>query len=61
MNPSLNDECALLIDGFDSPPVVMMPYNPKYYLKLIEGAGLAKAKDLNAYFLDQKTFKRPQN
>lgn len=48
MNPSTNDECALLIDGFDAPPVFMMPYNPPYYKRLIEACGLTKAKDLLA-------------
>ncbi|MBI4810314.1 MAG: hypothetical protein HY800_02485, partial [Ignavibacteriales bacterium] len=48
-NPSVNDEYGLLIDGFDRPPILLMPYNPPYYSTLIEGAGLAKAKDLYAY------------
>jgi GNAT superfamily N-acetyltransferase len=50
-NPSVNDEYGLLVEGFDEPPVVMMPYNPPYYAALIEGCGLAKAKDLYAYEL----------
>lgn len=48
VNPSTNDECGLLIEGFDSSPVLMMPYNPPYYRKLLEGCGLQKAKDLYA-------------
>ncbi len=48
-NPSVNDEYGLLINGFDRPPILLMPYNPPYYSTLIEGAGLAKAKDLYAY------------
>jgi len=48
VNPSTNDECGLLIDGFDSSPFFMMPYNPPYYRKLLEGCGLKKAKDLLA-------------
>jgi len=48
-NPSVNDEYGLLIKGFDRPPILLMPYNPPYYSTLIEGAGLAKAKDLYAY------------
>ena len=46
---STNEECALLVDGFDSPPMILMPYNPPYYAALLERAGLAKAKDLLAY------------
>jgi len=46
---STNDEAGLLVDGFETPPVVMMPHNPPYYASLVEGAGFAKAKDLFAY------------
>jgi GNAT superfamily N-acetyltransferase len=49
MNPSTNYECGLLVDGFDRPPVLMMTYNPPWYVELIEGAGYGKAKDLYAY------------
>jgi ribosomal protein S18 acetylase RimI-like enzyme len=52
MNPTTNDECGLLVDGFDRPPVFMMTYNPRYYVPLIEGAGFTKAKDLLAYYFD---------
>ncbi|MCS7315806.1 MAG: hypothetical protein RMI94_14465 [Bryobacterales bacterium] len=48
-NPSANYECGLLVEGFDSPPCVMMPYNPPYYGPLLERAGLRKARDLYAY------------
>jgi hypothetical protein len=59
-NPSLNDEAGLLVDGFGSPPVFMMTYNPPYYLQLLEGAGFRKAKDLLAYWFDvgPKPFER---
>lgn len=49
-NPSLNYECGLLIDGFDSPPTFMMTYNPPYYAALIEGCGLTKSQDMYAYW-----------
>ena len=51
-NPSLNDECGLLVDGFDSPPILMMTYNPRYYPALYEAAGFRKAKDLIAYWFE---------
>jgi GNAT superfamily N-acetyltransferase len=51
MNLSMNDECAFLLEGFDSPPVVLMTYNHKYYLDLMEKCGLVKAKDLFAFFM----------
>ena len=49
VNPSTNYESGTLIEGFDSSPMVMMTYNPRYYPALFEGAGLRKAKDLLAY------------
>ena len=57
MNPSTNEECALLIEGFDSPPCLMMPYNPRYYPDLAEGAGLTKTMDLYAYLLEASVFR----
>ncbi len=50
VNLSLNDECAFLLEGFDSPPAIMMPYNPPYYLELMDRYGMVKAKDLYAFF-----------
>jgi len=52
MNPSTNDACGMLVDGFDEPPVFMMPYNPPYYPEMVEGAGFDKAIDLLAYTVD---------
>jgi len=49
MNFSTNDDCGLLVDGFGTPPVVMMPHNPPYYAPLFERAGFTKAMDLLAY------------
>ncbi len=51
-NWSMNQECGTLVDGFDKPPVVMMTYNPPSYPTLLEQAGLSKAKDLYAYWMD---------
>jgi hypothetical protein len=56
MNPSTNDECGLLIEGFDSSPCLMMPYNPRTYPSLLEGFGLRKKIDLYAYLLETPTF-----
>jgi hypothetical protein len=49
VNPSTNYEAGLLVDGFDSPPAIMMTYNPPRYVELLEGAGLTTAKDLYAF------------
>ena len=51
VNPSTNDECGLLVDGFDSHPVFLMPYNPKHYINKIESFGFEKANDLYAYYI----------
>jgi hypothetical protein len=51
-NFSSNNEWGFLVDGFDKEPVLMMPYNPEYYLKLVEQAGYGKAKDLWAWEVD---------
>ncbi|MHB8336384.1 MAG: hypothetical protein ACYC6P_11265 [Ignavibacteriaceae bacterium] len=53
-NPSSNDEYAMLLEGFDDPPRILMTYNPKYYLNLCDNYGLVKAKDLYAYKLENK-------
>jgi len=54
VNPSTNEPCGLLTDGFDKPPVAMMTYNKPYYSSLVEGYGFAKKTDLLAYYLDTK-------
>lgn len=46
VNLAFHHDCGLLIDGFDRPPSMMMPYNPKYYARLVEASGFAKMKDL---------------
>jgi len=51
-NPSMNDEAGLLIEGFGKPPVLMMTYNPRYYVDLVEEAGFRKAKDLLACWFE---------
>jgi GNAT superfamily N-acetyltransferase len=56
---STNDECGLLVDGFDTPPVLMMPHNPPWYLALLEGAGFTKAKDLLVYQHGDSSGKTP--
>jgi hypothetical protein len=36
MNPSTNDEIGFLIEGFDTPPFIMMTHNPPYYQTIME-------------------------
>ncbi len=49
LNPSTNGTCGFLLEGYDSPPRLMMPYTLPYYHDLMEASGLSKAKDLLAY------------
>ena len=46
---SVNEEIGLLIDGFDSPPMVMMPHGRSDYQFAFESFGLTKAMDIYAY------------
>lgn len=48
-NFSINGEYSLLVDGFDSPPMILMTYNPAYYVTLIERYGFTKSQDMYAY------------
>ena len=59
MNPSTNDETGLLIEGFETPPYIMMCHNPAYYQKLLEEYGLKKAKDLYAWYIDVRNYEIP--
>jgi hypothetical protein len=48
-NLSVNEETGLLVDGFDTPPMMMMGHDPAYTGRQVEAQGYAKAKDLYAY------------
>ena len=48
-NLSINQECGILVEGFDTPPVVMMPHSPPWYGRLLEEQGYLPIKDLLAY------------
>ena len=60
VSPSTNDECGLLVEGFDSPPVMLMPYNPEYYKDLLESYGFKKAKDMYALWISKDVIKNEQ-
>jgi GNAT superfamily N-acetyltransferase len=49
-NPSLNYECGLLIEGFDTAPFFMMTHNKPYYARLVEAQGFGKVEDLYAFW-----------
>ncbi|MBZ0281507.1 MAG: N-acetyltransferase [Anaerolineae bacterium] len=48
-----HEDCGILVDGF-VPPILLMPYNPPYYQKLVEGAGYIKAMDLYSFHVSRE-------
>jgi hypothetical protein len=52
LNPSMNDSAGLLVNGFDSDPMLLMPHNPPEYGEYVESAGYRKVKDLFAWLYD---------
>jgi GNAT superfamily N-acetyltransferase len=56
---STNYTCGLLVDGFETPPRLLMNHNPPYYERLLTDAGLRPAKDLYAWWIDQAPDLRP--
>lgn len=54
-NLTINDEAGLLVDGFNSPPFIMMTHNPKYYASLIEQCGFSKAIDAYSFYTHSQT------
>jgi hypothetical protein len=49
---SVNEEVGLLVSGFDSTPMLMVPYDPPYSGARVEANGYAKIKDLFSYNYD---------
>lgn len=49
---SINEETGLLVEGFDTPPMIFMPHDPRYLPQRVEEQGYAKAKDVIAYLYD---------
>lgn len=58
MNPGINYVPGMLVEGFDSPPTIMMAYNPPYYPRLVENFGFRKVQDLYAYYGDKNMLPR---
>jgi hypothetical protein len=46
MDYTMNDECGILIEGFEREPMIKQPWHPPHYQSLCEAAGLTKAIDL---------------
>lgn len=49
---SINEESGLLVEGFDTPPMLMMPHDPPYADARLRALGYAKVRDLYAYLCD---------
>jgi GNAT superfamily N-acetyltransferase len=56
---STNYSCGLLVDGFETPPRLLMNHNPPYYRRLLEGHGLEPVKELYAWWIDRAPDLRP--
>ncbi|HEY7331850.1 MAG TPA: GNAT family N-acetyltransferase [Candidatus Limnocylindria bacterium] len=56
---STNYTCGLLVEGFDTPPRILMNHNPPYYRGLLEGWGLRPVKELYAWWIDEAPDLRP--
>jgi hypothetical protein len=52
MDYTMNDECGVLIEGFDREPMIKQPWHPPYYQQRMEEAGLQKAIDLYMWALE---------
>jgi hypothetical protein len=52
---SINEETGLLVDGFDTPPMLLMGHDPVYAAARLEALGYRKEKDVYAYLLDMET------
>jgi len=51
-NLSINEECGLLVDGFGTPPMLLMGHHPAHAAGHVAACGYTKAKDLLAYLYD---------
>jgi GNAT superfamily N-acetyltransferase len=48
----INEECGVLIEGFELEPMIRQPWQPPYYRERLEAAGLVKAMDVFHWDLD---------
>lgn len=59
-NPSINDECGLLVNAFDQPPCIGLTWNPPYYKSLVEAAGFRVARTLHGLNLPMHRLPEPE-
>ncbi len=53
-DPSINAQTGLLVDGFETPPYMMMGHAPRYYQQNYLAYGLEPVQELLAYMLDPR-------
>ena len=58
-NLGVNQEVGILVEGFDTPPYVMMGHSPSYYGPALERCGLEPVQDMLAYELNSETLRVP--
>jgi len=58
-NPSVNDECGLLVEGNEEPPFVGLLWNPEFYRPLIEGCGFRRMRSLYGFDLPLSRLEAP--
>ncbi len=59
MNLAFHHEFGMLVDAFDSSPVILTTYNPPYYPDFVERFGFEKVKDHYAYYIDLRPYRSP--
>jgi GNAT superfamily N-acetyltransferase len=52
INGRVDVGCGFLYEGFNSPPSILSPYSPRYYIDFVEKYGMKKSRDLLVYYLD---------
>lgn len=58
MDFTTNDECGLLIEGYELPPLILQPWHPPYYRERIEALGYGKRMDLLMWSLSMGELKQ---
>jgi len=54
VNPSLNDTAGLLVDGFERPPAILMPYHKPYYERLLLEVGFERVMTMWSYYVNAR-------
>ena len=52
MDFTTNDECGLLVEGYERAPLILQPWHPPYYRELVEAQGMTKSMDLLMWWLE---------